>query len=158
MISIIPAPYRSGALIIAVMLIVVAIFGLGWSRGSDRVQAKWDKAKAVQVQVALEAEKTARQREQSMIDQIRKAENDANDREEKRRAAVAAVADTDGRLQLALNTIRHSLPGNTADACRATADTALAVFGDCAAALGKLAGEADGIASDRQTLIEAWPK
>lgn len=157
MISIIPAPYRIGALIIAVLLTAAAAFGLGWSLNGDRVQAKWDKAKTVQVQAALEAEQTARQREQDLIAQLRKAENNANDRDRVAKDLAASLGATDNRLQLALNTIRHSLPSDAAATCRATADAALAVFGECAAEAGSLAVKAGGHASDVKTLIEAWP-
>lgn len=157
MISIIPAPYRIGALIIAVLLIATAIFGLGWSLNGDRVQAKWDKAKAIQVQAALKAEQTARQREQSMISQIRKAENAANDREKDRQHALVAASATDDRLRIALKTIRHGLPGNSADACRATADATARLFGECVGEYRKMAQSAAGYGDATQTLSESWP-
>ena len=156
--SLIPEPYRLVARLAMLALVVIAIYATGRQHGADHVRGQWDAEKGRTLAAQLVAEQTARAREQSMIQQIRKAENDANDREEKRRAAVAAASDAADRLRLAINTIRNGLPAASPDACRSTAGTALAVFGDCAAALGKLAGEADGIASDRQTLIDAWPK
>ncbi|MGB4064264.1 MAG: DUF2514 family protein [Azonexus sp.] len=156
--QLIPDPYRFAAQALAVALVIGALIAFGWSKGADHVQTKWDAEKGRALAAQIVAEQTARQREQSMISQIRKAENDANDREEKRRAAVAAAGDSADKLRLALNTIRNGLPGNSADACRATADAAIAVFGECAAEAGSLADKAGGHASDVQTLSESWPK
>ncbi len=156
--QLIPDPYRMAAQALAVALVVGALIAFGWSKGAEHVQAKWDAEKGRALAAQIVAEQTARAREQSMVSQIRKAENDANDREEKRRAAVSAAGDSADKLRLALNTIRNGLPGNSADACRSTASAVLAVFGECSAALGEMAGQADGIASDRQTLIDSWPK
>lgn len=156
--QLIPDPYRMAAQALAVALVIGALIAFGWSKGADHVQTKWDAEKGRALAAQIVAEQTSRQREQSMISQIRKAENDANDREEKRRAAVAAAGDSADKLRIALNTIRNGLPGNSADACRATASAALAVFGECSTALGEMAGQADGITSDRQTLIDSWPK
>lgn len=156
--QLIPNPYRLAAQALAVALVIAALIAFGWSNGADHVQTKWDAEKGRAMAAQIIAEQTARVREQSMISQIRKAENDANDREEKRRAAVAAAGDSADKLRIALNTIRNGLPGNSADACRATASTALAVFGECSTALGEMADQADGITSDRQTLIDSWPK
>jgi hypothetical protein len=154
----IPEPYRLAARLAMIALVVIAIYATGRQHGADHVRGQWDAEKGRTLAAQLVAEQTARAREQSMIQQIRKAENDANDREEKRRAAAAAAADTGTRLQLALNTIRHGLPAASPDACRATADTAIAVFGECAAEAGSLADKAGGHASDVQTLSESWPK
>jgi len=156
--QLIPPPYRILAGAIALLLTIAAIFSLGWSEGADRVQAKWDKAKAVQVQAAFEAEQAARVREQSMISQIRKAENDANDREKARQSALAAASATDDRLRLALNTIRNGLPGNTAEACRATADAAARFFGECVGEYRAMAKSAAGYGDAAQTMSDAWPK
>lgn len=156
--QLIPTPYRLLAGAVAILLTATAVFSLGWSRGSNHVQTSWDKAKAIQVKQALEAEQAAMARERSWLSQLRKAETDANDREEKRQAALAAAGAADQRLRNAIGSIHDKLPTSSPAASRETADTALAVFGECAAALGEMAEQADGIAIDRQTLIEAWPK
>lgn len=156
--SIIPAPYRLLAQAVAIALLAGALVAFGWSLGSDHVQVKWDKTKLADAETKLTAEKEAREREQGLIAQLRKAENNANARDQAAKALAVSLGATDGRLQLALNTIRHSLPSDTAATCRAISDTALAVFGECATEAGSLAVKAGGHASDVQTLTEGWPK
>lgn len=53
---------------------------------------------------------------------------------------------------------RDELPGNTADACRQTAATALTLLGDCAEQYQRMAETADGHISDVRMMQEAWPK
>lgn len=156
--SIIPEPWRMASRLLAVLLVLIAIYAIGRSHGSASVQVAWDADKSRALAAQVVAEQAAREREQSMISQIRKAEHDANDREEKRRAAVAAADKSADRLRIALNAIRDSLPGNPADACCSAASASLVVFGECADALGAMAGEAGRLAGDEQKLIDAWPK
>lgn len=56
-----------------------------------------------------------------------------------------------------LATATSRLPTATCDAAREYAAASTDVFGQCAAALERLAGQADGHAIDVQTLTEAWP-
>lgn len=48
--------------------------------------------------------------------------------------------------------------GDTTTACADRTDPARELFADCAAQLTDMAGKADRINSDRQTLIDAWPR
>lgn len=57
-----------------------------------------------------------------------------------------------------LATATSRLPTATCDAAREYAAASTDVFGRCAAALERLASQADGHAIDTRTLSEAWPK
>lgn len=72
-------------------------------------------------------------------------------------AAKRARAQSDS-LRNDLTAIRAKLPGLTRDAVNKYADAASAVFGECSRRYQELAETADRIASERQTLIDAWPK
>jgi len=158
MLDLIPAPYRWLAIAIAALAISAAIFAAGHSSGADSVQADWDAEKITQYQAAQAAERNARAREQSMINQLNEAQHAAAARETKLRADYAAAQSAANSLRDTIGTIRRDLPNATAAASRDTADTALAVFGDCADQYRALAEQADGHASDTQTLTQAWPR
>lgn len=139
--------------------LAVAAAMIGWSMltghyeqiGCQRAVAEYnDKARA--------AEAASRAREQQILNQVRKAEHDSAQREKALRAEFAALQRSNLGLRNTVATLRANLPALAADACRQTADTALAVFGDCTARLGEMAAAADGHANDVQTLMEAWPR
>ena len=156
--DLIPAPYRLAAKVAVVALVVAALFGTGWSNGAGHVQSQWAAAAAKATAAQLVAEQAARQREHQLIDQLRKAQSDAAQREKTLQLAAASAGDASDKLRIAINTIRNGLPGNTIDTCRSTSDTALAVLSQCADQYRAVAAAADGHASDTQTLIEAWPR
>lgn len=91
-------------------------------------------------------------------------------RDQAQAAAAAAAtriqrlsADRD-RLRAAADGLRNDrataalrLPGATCQAARDYATAANNVFGECAIAIERLAGQADGHASDARTLSDSWP-
>jgi len=156
--NLIPTPYRLLAGAMAVVLTLLAIFALGWSHGAGDVQARWDKAKAVQMNAAIAAEREARAKERSMNQKFQEAENAATEREKKLRADYAAAHAAARGLRDTVAAVRGELPAATADACRSTADAALAVLGECSDRYREVAEAADGHASDVRTLTEAWPQ
>ncbi|MFM7012159.1 MAG: hypothetical protein ACKO0Z_23000 [Betaproteobacteria bacterium] len=156
-IHLIPAPYRIIGGVIAVLLVVVVIFSAGLKEGALRVQSEWDKAKAEQAQSALAAEQQNREAEKRMNQKLKEAQDAANQREKKLRADYDAAHAAANGLRDAVAAARSELPGNTLKACRATADTALELFGECAGKYQEVAAEADGHASDSMTLSAAWP-
>lgn len=147
-------PYR----LIAVIAFVAATFLAGLFTGREQVQDKWDKAKAAQVSAALVAEQQSRAHEQSMQQKLNEAIHDATERENKLRADYAAVHVASLGLRDTIATLRGKLPSNTGQANAATADAALAVFGECAAEIGRVAQFADRHASDAETCRAAWPE
>lgn len=156
--NLIPTPYRILAGAVAILLTCMAIFAVGWSHGADSVQARWDKAKAVQMQAAIAAEQDARAKEQSMNKKLQEAENAATEREKKLRADYAAAHAAARGMRDTVAAVRGELPAATADACRSTADAALAVLGECSDRYREVAEAADGHATDVRTLSEAWPE
>lgn len=143
---------------LAVLAFLAATFVAGCTTGREQVQDKWDAAKGIQMQAALAAESAARAKEQSMQQQLNEAQNAATERETKLRADYDAARRAALGLRDTVASLRSGLPGASADSCRTTADAALAVFGECSAEYQRVAEIADRHASDRQTLIEAWPK
>lgn len=156
--NLIPTPYRILAGSMAILLTCMAIFAVGFSHGADSVQSRWDKVKAVQMQAAIAAEQEARAKEQSMNQKLQEAVNAATEREKKLRADYAAAHSAARGLRDTVAALRRGLPADSAEACRNTADTALAVFGECADRYQRLAEAADGHANDAQLCRAAWPE
>ena len=63
-----------------------------------------------------------------------------------------------GSYMYDLATARIILPGLTRAAVERYADTASIVFNQCVREYRDLAAQADQLANDRQTLIDAWPR
>lgn len=156
--SMIPTPYRLMALAVAFLFACLGSYVVGRSHGGDAIQAKWDKAKAVQLQAALNAEQAVRAKEQSMNQKVQEAQNAAIEREKKLRADYAAAHAVALGLRDTVAALRGELAAASPEACRVTADTALAVFGECADRYQRVAEAADRHASDVETLSDAWPE
>lgn len=151
-------PYLNLIKIAALALLIAAAVWL-WNSFVDRQQQiGYDRAAAEYQVKQLAAEQTARAKEQSMQQRLNEATHAAAERETKLRADYAAAHRTALGLRDTIANLRHSLSGTTADACRVTADTALNVFGECSAEVGRLAEASDRHASDVRTLSEAWPR
>lgn len=77
----------------------------------------------------------------------------------KRQITIKANTDsTNNSLYGLRNTANAFAAKDTGTACHARTETLTAVFNECSAALVELAKKTDGIESDRQLLIDAWPK
>ena len=132
--------------------------GMAYKSGRAAVRAKWDAAIIVQQEQAAKAEAENRRIESERQQKVIEAQNEATKRAKTLQAAAdRARAQSDG-LRNDLAAIRLQLPGLARDAVNRYADAASVVFGDCSRAYQELAGQADRIASERQTLIDAWPK
>lgn len=139
-------------LIIAV-IIAAASFGTAWRIQDWRFNAK-EKAHAEQklAQVQLSAAAS-----------IRRADNVIEAQNQSAARSAALRRDLDGarteldrlRIALARTVPRASATG---DACAVPADPARELLATCATELVEMGGVADRINSDRQTLIDAWPK
>jgi len=156
--NLIPAPYRIAALAIAVALVFAATFALGWSNGGAHVQAKWDAAIAKQSVIAAQAEQAAREKERSMQQQKDEAINAAAERETKLRDDYDAVRAANLGLRDTVTAVRGQLSVATVEACRGTAEAALAVFSECTDRYREVAEAADRYGSAAETLSEAWPE
>lgn len=133
-------------------------FGGGW-----KVQA-WRYDARIADTAAQHATALANAHQKALDDTIRmqRTKDDAIKAAEQRAAKNAAAADSARRaadsLRSTLYSFRSSLPGLTKPAAAVTADTAAELLGACAAEYQDVAAAADRINSDRQTLIEAWPR
>jgi hypothetical protein len=126
--------------------------------GKANVRADWNVEKLATAAAVLTATDAARTREQALQATVTKAQNDAKTRETKLVADAATASRANVSLRDDLAAIRASLPGLARDAINRYADTASNVFAECSQRYSDLARQTDAIASDRQTLIEAWPK
>ena len=150
--------YRVLAGFVAMLAIVAGLYLLGRHDGAKDVQADWDKEKLGLAQAVIEAYKLAQAEEQSMQHKLNEAQNAATEREKALRADYAAAHAAARGLRDTVTALRGQLAKASPEACRATADAALAVFGECADRYRTVAEAADGHASDVETLTEAWPE
>ena len=127
-----------------------------------------DKSKAVDdavelvraeyITAALAASEQARSREKQLQTTVQEAKNAAIAREKTLLADAGRSRLAADRLRDDLTTIRASLPSLADAAVRQYADAASIVFDQCVNEYRDVAAEADRLASDRQTLMEAWPR
>ena len=87
---------------------------------------------------------------------LSKAQTDA----QTRRTVIAAAVDSNGAGLIGLRHTADSVRSSAAtDSARdAYADAVTELFDQCGQALVRVAGEADGHVSDKQTLMSAWPR
>jgi len=134
----------TGALIVAVM---------GWAYLKGAEHEEYENAARLNKQIALSAEQTATwQRRKDDALQAKAKRDETNDI-----TARAARAESDS-LRKQLDDIRRNVPTVARDTLNEYADSLAGVFDECTSRYKELAREADSIASDRQTLIDAWPQ
>lgn len=158
MIPIIPEPWRLASRLLAVGLLLFAVYVFGRNDGAAHVDAQWQADKAAQAGRLAQVERLMRERENLMNERLRKAESHAETRQNENRRLAADAAATADRLRHDLAAARGRLSAATAEACRQTAGAALELLGTCADAYRDVAAAADGHAADVQTLTEAWPQ
>jgi len=124
----------------------------------DQAMAAWAAEKTRLAEAVAAAERQAREIEQA--DQLRliEAQNEAFVREARLRSEADSLRALHERMRDALATTRLYLSQATAAACPDIARASLDVFKQCTEKYSELAGDADRCLSDRQTLIEAWPR
>ena len=156
--DILPAPWGLVSKLAATALIALSIYAVGRHDGADHVRSQWQAATVKQALTVAEAERAYRQREQAMIQQLQKVQYESVQRETALRVAADAAAASAGGLRHELAAVRGRLSAATADACRATADAALELFGKCADEYRGMAAAAQGHADDVKTMSDSWPK
>jgi hypothetical protein len=131
----------------------LALAGMAWaySKGAEHEE----RANAVRLvkQQAQSAEQTAKY--QRGKDEALQA---AQERATKNEADASAARSESERLRVQLASGRRDLPNIARDAVNSYAAALSDVFDDCTTKYAALAGDADKLASDTQTLIDAWPK
>ena len=130
----------------------------GYRVGSKHVQAEWDAEKVVQLHAAAVAEVENRRIETKRQTGVIDAQNAQVKRTAVLQADAASSRAAVDSLRDTIRTATADLPSRTPSAVIGYATTAAQLLGECGAAYTGLAGQADAIWSERQTLIEAWPK
>ena len=142
---------------IAMVTLATALFVGGWFVGSTHEQSSWQAEKLAMSATRDTQINEARKAEAAMREQVRRAQEDAQKREEKLVADAAAAGRAADGLRSQIASLRRGLSAATAEANRRTADAALDVFQQCADEYRAVAQAADQHASDAVTLDQAWP-
>lgn len=153
-----PNVYRLAAQAIAVMLVVVAALAWWHSHNASQQQIGYDKANAEWNAWKASADAKANQDAITRIKQKETAQNEAAQRQlalEKIAGSLRADRDRMRNENAALHTRIGTL---AIDAARRVAEAGVTIFGECAERYSTVAIAADQCYSERQTLMEAWPK
>ena len=142
--------------------IVASIFMIGAASGY--IAQAWRYDAQIATTAAQHATALASANQKALDDTIKmqRTKDEAIKAAEQRAAKNAAAADSARRAADSLRDTLYSFRASLASAAPATvierADTAAELLGACAAEYQDVAAAADRINSDRQTLIDAWPK
>lgn len=117
-----------------------------------------NEVRAEYAQKLTEAKDAARQRETELLAQRDDAINKGNEREQTIRSLAASNATAAVGLRDTTANISNRLSSLSSDALRAVASAYGNVFTECAARRGALAEDLERANSDKQTLIDSWPK
>ena len=135
----------------------VASFTAAWQIQGMRYDAIISEQRAAQSALLAEAHANAKretERLQAAKDAALKA---AAARQSALARDLASNRDALGRLSNAADSALRDSSGSLAS-CNGNANTLTVVLGRCAGQLSDMAADADRLASDRQTLIDSWPK
>ena len=152
------SPYKF-SIQIGVIVLAGALLMVGYFRLIEfHEEVGYQQAAAVCAADKLIAEQAANEREAVYQNQLRKANHDA----EQRQAALAAdIDDLTRQLERVRNdrnAMRVRVARLSTEASRHVADAGIQLLGECETEYGRVAEAADRCLSDRQTLIDAWPK
>lgn len=145
-------------LALAVAAALAFTHGFAYKSGRAAVRANWDAAIIAQQEQAAKAEAENRRIESERQQKVIEAQNEAAKRAKNLQAAADNARSESERLRGDLAAIRGDLPKLTRDAVNRYADAASVVFDQCQRSYQDMAANADRLASDQQTLIDAWPK
>lgn len=112
----------------------------------------------VQREEALLAQQAAQTKERQWQLQTQKAQDDANQRVKKLQADAAAAKSAADSLRHEVRATRRQLSEATRPTIIEYGSVASELLAECSERYSNVAKQADGYASDRQTLIESWPK
>ena len=118
-------------------------------------------AKETELQIAqtyADSLRASQAQEQAWQSKYIQGVSDAREREKKLAAEAVAAGRTAASLRHTVADLQQRLSESSAEACRHTAATALAVFSECAARYGEVAEAADGHASDAALCLATWPE
>lgn len=125
--------------------------------GKNTVRAQWNAERIVLQKAAIEAEKAARAREQDLQRKKDEAVNEAANRTQAAQANAAANRALVGSLRDDLAAANRKLSSASVESLRARITALSDVFERCSREYSELAGTAEQISIERETLIKAWP-
>lgn len=148
------------------LLIEVALIGslfAGAAYGFHRFltheqQIGYDKAVAEYSAKYLAEEQAAHAKDLANAKQLQDAQNAAALREKTIVAVAAAAANSSASLRDAIANISRGVPTATLDALRHSTRTLGSVLDECQNKYRSVAEAADRANTDKQTLMDAWPK
>jgi cytochrome bd-type quinol oxidase subunit 1 len=144
---------------IAALVLGAALAGVGaWQAQALRYDARISDMQQAHAQAIADAAQKAMDQTLKMQRTKDAAIQQAETRAAQNAAAAAAARRTADGLRDTLYQFRASLPSLAPAAVIERADTAAELLGACAAEYQDVAAAADRINSDRQTLIDAWPR
>ncbi len=156
--DLIPAPYRFAAQIAGIVALGIALM-VGYVRLiSYHEGIGYQQAAAICTADKLRAEQAANEREAAYQSQIRKANHDAEQRQAVLSADIADLHRQLERVRNDRNAMRARVAQLSTEAVRRVADAGIQLLGECEAEYGRVAEAADKCLSDRQALIDGWPK
>ena len=152
------SPYK---LLIEILVIGSIAAGAIWGVHSfllHEQQIGYDRAQAEYTAKSLLAEQAARATETALRKQLEDAQNAATQREQVIRSTAAAATAASVSLRDTIATIRNGVPLATIDALRNATIALGNVFAECQDRRREVAESAERLNSDKQTLIQAWPR
>lgn len=144
--------------LIIALVIALGSFGAAWKTQEWRYESNIAEINQRHADESDKARTEALEKERSFNDQLRKAQDEATQREANLRAAADTSRRSADGLRLTLEKLRASNATATPATVIARADTTADLLGACVSEYRAVAEAADRIASDRQTLIDAWPR
>lgn len=145
---------KLGAVALVVVLLVIGFY----KSANHYEQVGYNRATLEHVALEQAAAKAAEVRERSMIQKVRKAEQDAHELETTLTARYAAASRAYTGLRVTVADLQGRIALNSSEANRATANAALAVFGECADEYRTLAEVSDRHTVDVKRLSDGWPE
>ena len=156
--SLIPAPYRLAARVAALVAIAGALM-VGYLRLINfHEEIGYQQANAVCMADKLIAEQAANERDAAYQNQLRKANYESEQRQAELAADIADLSRQLERVRHDRNAMRARVAQLSTEAVRRVADAGIQLLGECEAEYGRVAEAADKCLSDRQALIDGWPK
>lgn len=143
---------------IALAALCAALVGFGYVRGMKHVKAEWNAEKVAQQEESRKEEKINRAKELSYQQKVIEAQNANQDRIKKLQTIIANTRSESDGLRNDLATINSRLSTASEDAIIKFTRTTTELLAECTERYSSMAWKADVIWSERQTLIDAWPK
>lgn len=119
--------------------------------GRNEVRAEYAKQLA-------EAKEAARQREQQLQSQVNEANQHAQERDQTIQALAARAGVSASSLRDTIAAVSNSLSGASQNSLRDAASTYRDLFEECNGRRHEMAGKLEEVNSEKNTLIEAWPR